>query len=520
MTVLLDPSGLTGLFVFVMIEIILSVDNLIFLSILSEKLPSFQRKQARYLGLILSFLMRLSLLFITSWALSIKNDKILIFKNFSSSIKSIILFLGSTFLIIKVLLELLERAKHKPNKIVKKNKRYQSFWLVIIQIVILDAIFSVDSIITAVGLTNNLMIMYFSVTCATIVMIFGSQKLVKFLKSNPKIITICLFFLLFVGINLFCKSINYAFSQAYLYTSIGFIIFVELFNKIFKKNIPKYKNKNLVRKKLFKLIKKTILIEEKKLKNKENSLFKKNKNNLKNEEIYTIQNILKLSNRTVKNIMIPRKKISWININDSSKNIKKKLLENTYNFYPVCKNNLNNIIGIIKTKKLIFLLNKKKSKIKKFVKKNPPCIISETMNIIDLLKFFKNSKKNFYIIVNKFGIVKGLITPLNFLKTIIENFNLINKNPNILVKKNGWIVPGSTDLHSIQKILNIDFKKQNFFVKNMFKEKSSCTSLAHLIIQKKGRVLKKGEKFFIGNFKFCIIKSTKNKINTIKITKK
>ncbi|MCW5197721.1 TerC family protein [Buchnera aphidicola] len=515
MGILLDPSTWTGLFALVLLEIILGIDNLIFLTIITKKLNPNQRTKARNIGLVLSLLIRIIFLYFISWFTSLTaplcSNKYIIL-----SVREFILLIGGIFLSIISLIELYDKIYHKRIKR-KKHKKYSYFWSIILQIIILDTIFSLDSIITAIGMINNFTIISVSMIISMFCILALSNTLKKFVEKYKKIFILCLGFLLIIGVNLVLEALGLYLSKTYLYTAVGFYVFIELFNEISKYNFLLYQYNRPFRRRILENFLKILKRE----KNKDIQVIKKfNQDNtktypvkeyidFKEEEKYMISSLLHLSLRSVKSIMTPRTEISWININQSYDIIKKKLLNTPHNIFPVCEGKIDKIIGVVRAKELILKIEKNHN-ILNFVSKHKPIIISEKINLIKLLKILKNSKGNIILVKNKFNMLQGLVTPVDFLKAIAGDFPDSDKTPNIIKQNNSWIVQGSTDLYSLQQRLNT-----NTFIK----KNTMNISISGFIIEKYGTIPVSGQVIKISSFIFKILKATKYKIDLIKIKK-
>ncbi|NIH41112.1 MAG: hypothetical protein G8D27_00985 [Buchnera aphidicola (Periphyllus aceris)] len=509
---ILNPSAWTGLVVLIIIEIVLGIDNLIFLTILVKKLSPKQRKKARIIGLTLSFFIRIFFLSIISWSTSLTYP---FYSNqyITLSIREIIFLIGGVFLSFVALLELNDKLCNKSSK-KKKNKCYSNFWIIIFQIITLDAIFSLDSIITAVGIVNNILIMTLAVLIAMCFMLFILKSLKKFINKYQAIVILCLGFLLMIGLSLILEVLGLYIPKTYLYSAIGFSIFVELFNQISKYNFLIYQYGRPIRTRVLETFLKIIKKEKQKNKHIKNTVqdkkyTSKEYSNLKKEEKYMIYSLLNLAIRPIKSIMTPRAEISWINIKKSSHEIKNKLIDTPHSLFPICQGELDKVIGVVRAKELLSIIEKKKD-ILTFVLQHKPIIVFETLSPISLLKILKKSKGNIVIIINKFHIVQGLITPLDFLKAIAGDFPDADETPDIIKEKNGWLVKGNTNLHSIQQFLNI---------KNLIKEKTIHASIAGLLIEKTGEIPSQGDIINISSFSFKIIKVNNYAIDLIRITK-
>jgi predicted tellurium resistance membrane protein TerC len=229
-----DPTALLGFVTLVILEIILGIDNLIFISIVTEKLSPHERNKARFIGLSLALIMRIALLFCISWLATLTSPLFEInAKSFSG--RDLILLAGGIFLLFKATIELHERIEGVGQQNLKENK-YASFWKVIIQVIILDAVFSIDSIITAIGMVNDISIMISAVIISVIVMMLASNPLTKLVNAHPTLIILCLGFLLMIGFSLIAEGFGFHIPKGYLYSAIGFSLAIEIVNQLVRIN--------------------------------------------------------------------------------------------------------------------------------------------------------------------------------------------------------------------------------------------------------------------------------------------
>ena len=217
MEFLLDPGIWIGLLTLIVLEIVLGIDNLVFIAILADKLPPEQRDKARVIGLSLALLMRLGLLFAISWLVTLTKPLITIF-DWTFSGRDLILLLGGLFLLYKAVSELHERMEGHTEVQVTTNVVYASFTAVVAQIVVLDAVFSLDSVITAIGMVDNIYVMMVAMIVAMVVMLVASKPLTRFVNRHPTVIILCLSFLLLIGISLIAEgfgSVSYTHLRAH-----------------------------------------------------------------------------------------------------------------------------------------------------------------------------------------------------------------------------------------------------------------------------------------------------------------
>ncbi len=238
-----DPSIWAGLVTLVVIELVLGIDNLVFIAILAEKLPPAQRDRARITGLMLAMVMRLLLLASISWLVTLTKP-LIVFHDFSFSARDLIMLFGGLFLLFKATVELNERLEGKDSDNPTQRKGAK-FWAVVAQIVVLDAIFSLDSVITAVGMVDHLAVMMAAVVIAISLMLMASKALTRFVNSHPTIVILCLSFLLMIGFSLIAEGFSFIIPKGYLYAAIGFSVMIEALNQLAQFNRRRFLSANM-----------------------------------------------------------------------------------------------------------------------------------------------------------------------------------------------------------------------------------------------------------------------------------
>ncbi len=211
----------------ILLEVILGIDNVIFISILSDKLPDSQRNKLRYWGLGLAMVMRLILLTLISWILKL-DQTLFTISDIAFSGKGIILIAGGIFLIYKSTIEIYHKTELANESGVPKVPKVSSFKRLLLEIILLDLVFSVDSIITAIGMAQELWVMYTSVVVAVIIMIFASQPISYFIKKHPSFKILALSFLMMIGISLIAEGFHLAIPKGYIYFSMAFAFVVDI----------------------------------------------------------------------------------------------------------------------------------------------------------------------------------------------------------------------------------------------------------------------------------------------------
>jgi predicted tellurium resistance membrane protein TerC len=227
-----DPTAWVALFTLIVLEVVLGIDNLIFISILTNRLPPEQRVSARRLGIGAALLMRLGLLATISWIVGLTAPAFTILGN-EFSWRDIILIAGGLFLVWKATKEIHHSVDHEDGKDNLVGQTLQlSMGAAVFQILLLDLVFSVDSIITAVGMTDHIAIMYIAVIVAVTVMLLAVNPLSAFIEKNPTIVMLALGFLLMIGMTLIADGMGYHVPKGYIYAAMGFSALVEGLNML------------------------------------------------------------------------------------------------------------------------------------------------------------------------------------------------------------------------------------------------------------------------------------------------
>lgn len=219
-------DALVPLLSLISLEVILGIDNIIFISILADKLPVSQKDKLRFWGLGLAMLIRLVLLAAISWILKLDSVLFTLFEiDFSG--KGLILLAGGLFLIYKSTKEISHKTDH-PNDNEMNNIKTSSFRRLLTEVIILDLVFSIDSIITAVGMVQQLWIMYAAVIVAVAIMLIASKPISSFIQKHPSFKILALCFLMMIGVSLIAEGLHFVIPKGYIYFSMAFAFIVDI----------------------------------------------------------------------------------------------------------------------------------------------------------------------------------------------------------------------------------------------------------------------------------------------------
>ncbi|MGH8903550.1 MAG: TerC family protein [Egibacteraceae bacterium] len=224
---LADPDIWIGFITLLALEVVLGIDNVVFISILAGKLPAAAQARARQIGLGLALGMRILLLLALSWVIGLTSPLFSLFGQEISG-RDLILILGGLFLLGKSTYEIHDRLEGEPGHATTRVPA--SFTAVVAQIVVLDAVFSLDSVITAVGMVDQLGVMVAAVTVAVGIMLVSAGAISTFVNRHPTVKMLALSFLLLIGLALLLDGLDQHIPKGYLYFAMGFSLFVELLN--------------------------------------------------------------------------------------------------------------------------------------------------------------------------------------------------------------------------------------------------------------------------------------------------
>ncbi|MBA3492751.1 MAG: TerC family protein [Gammaproteobacteria bacterium] len=418
---LTDPTIWVGLLTLVVLEIILGIDNLIFIAIQADKLPPQQRDRARVIGLSLALLMRLGLLASISWVMSLTAPLFTVF-TLEVSWRDLILILGGVFLLIKATIEIHDRLEAGPHEH-GDGVAHAPFWPVVAQIVALDAVFSIDSVITAIGMVDEIYVMMAAVVIAMIVMIGASKPLTTFVNAHPALIILCLGFLLMVGFVLVADGLGYHVPKGYLYAAIGFSVLIETFNQLALRNRRKWAATIPRRQRTADAVLRLLggvpvpasaaagadmsaVIQE-----------TATEQGFAPAEKAMVRDVLALADRPVQTIMTPRREVAWIDPGDPEETVLAEVRNSAHRQFLVSRGSVDAVVGIARKEDILALcLDDKEFDLIHAVQE--PIAMHEGASILDTLDMFKRAPVDMALVVDEHGGLQGIVTHTDLLEAI------------------------------------------------------------------------------------------------------
>lgn len=510
-----DPTIWIGLATLVVLEIVLGIDNLIFIAILAEKLPKKQRDKARLIGLLIALLMRLALLASISW-LGTLTQPMFVVAAYSFSGRDLIMLIGGLFLLFKATTELHERLEGK-DQVQQESRKGARFWPVVAQIVVLDAVFSLDSVITAIGMVDHLAVMMIAVCIAIGLMLLASKPLTRFVNAHPTIVILCLSFLLMIGFSLVAEGLGYLIPKGYLYAAIGFSVMIEALNQLAQFNRRRFLSRvRPLRERTAEAVLRMLSgkHEEAELDSHYDSLLVDSASGevFNQQERHMIERVMGMAQRTVSSIMTSRHDVEYLELNDPQEKLTQLLEKNQHTRIVVVENSASDEpLGVIYT---IDVLKQQLAQVPLALRSlvRQPLIFPEQLTLLSALEQFRQAQTHFAFVVDEFGSVEGIVTLTDVMETIAGNLpedgEEIDARHDIQQNEDGsWTANGYMPLEDLVLYLPLSLE-----------EKREYHTLAGLLMEHSQRIPQEGEHLCIGDYLFEPLEVNSHRVLKVKIT--
>ncbi|WP_038310563.1 TerC family protein [Kingella kingae] len=418
---LAEPQTWIGFATLLILEVVLGIDNLVFVAILANKVKPSLCDKARLTGLALAVIIRIIMLASMAKIMTLTSPLMQLF-GMAISGKDMIMFAGGIFLLYKATTELHERLEGVNHfQVADTNKKHAAFWGVVGQILVLDAVFSIDSVITAAAMVEHIVVAMAAVVIAMAVMITASKPLTEFVDKHPTVVMLCLGFLLMIGFSLIAEAFHFHIPKGYLYAAIGFSILIEIFNQVSQKNSKKneYINSSW-RQRTAENVLGMMGIRESLLATNgaptdDNEHFEENEKSM-------IRSVLTLAERPIFGVMIPRSDIERLDISQSKDEQRAKLMESPYSrMLVVGKAGVDEPLGYINKKDLLnHVLKDGELNVQAALKQ--PLMLPESATALQAIELFRKHSADYALVVDEFGAVLGMVTMKDLLETIAGEF--------------------------------------------------------------------------------------------------
>jgi len=514
-----DPTVWLGLGTLVALEIVLGIDNLIFIAILADKLPPHQRNHARIVGLSLALIMRLGLLAGISWIATLTTP-LFTFLGSDISGRDLILLTGGLFLLFKGTMELHERLEGAHGSAGTKLV-YAKFWHVIAQIVVLDAVFSLDSVITAVGMVDELAVMMIAVVIAVVVMLLASRPLMAFVSRHPTVVILCLGFLLMIGFSLVVEGFGAHIPKGYLYAAIGFSVAIEFFNQLAQRNRVKLATLGNLRDRTAEAVLRmlggsTIRTEEEHA-SASGATPVIPTQTPGGESVFTpaersmIAGVLTLAERPVRSIMTPSTEVTWLDLDGDQQELRGVIMSSGHTAYPVCRGGLDELVGVALTRDLVRDLLEK-GRIDLSSVERQPLIVHDGMRVLHVVEQIRKASIQMAVVTDEFGAIEGVVTPTDILEVIVGE--LPDRGEPLLEPKpqpdGSLLVDAAVDVHSLSQSLGVD----------LVDEADRYATLAGFLLYQVGHLPDVGAVIEAEGYRFEVVENEGRRIGTVRIEKR
>ena len=417
---LAEPTTWIGFATLLVLEVVLGIDNLVFVAILANKVKPAYRDKARITGLSLAIVMRIIMLGFMAHIMTLVHPWFYI-GSFAVSGKDLIMLLGGLFLLYKATTELHERLEgHNQFHVADTNKKHAPFWGVVAQILVLDAVFSIDSVITAVAVVDHIVVAMAAVVVAMSVMIWASKPLTEFVDRHPTVVMLCLGFLLMIGFSLIAEAFHFHIPKGYLYAAIGFSILIEVFNQVSQKNSKRnayisssWRQRTAENVLGMMGIREAVLAKAGS--GDDDSHFEENEKSM-------IRSVLTLAERPILGVMIPRRDIERLDISQGREEQAAQLQNTPYSrLLVVGKAGVDEPLGYINKKDLLAqLLDGGEMNIQTALRQ--PLILPDSTTALNAIELFRKNSADYALVVDEFGAILGMVTMKDMLEAIAGEF--------------------------------------------------------------------------------------------------
>ncbi|MBB6510602.1 CBS domain containing-hemolysin-like protein [Rhizobium soli] len=491
-----DPAAWAGLATLIVLEIVLGIDNLVFIAILADKLPHHQRERARLIGLMLALVMRLILLASVAWIVTLTAPLFTI-AGIEISGRDLILLLGGVFLLFKGTMELHERLEGR-SSVEEGEVKHAVFWQVLVQIVVLDAVFSLDSVITAVGMVQHLSVMMIAVIVAVGIMLLASKPLMAFVTRHPTVVILCLGFLMMIGFSLVVEGLGFHIPKGYLYAAIGFSVLIEAFNQIGRRNHERFMSTGDLRERTANAVLSllgsrrgdVVVGEPAEVTDQPagSDLFTPVEHDM-------IESVLTLADRPAKSVMTPRRDIDWLDTGDDQAELRRKILESGHSRFPVARGSLDDFIGVALARDVMGdLIENGMIDLQRLIRQ--PLVVHESVSALRLLEQLRQSPLQVAVLLDEFGQMEGMVTPTDLLEAIAGDFADDDEEQLVIERREDGsiLVDGWIDIRHVSRLLETD----------LVDDADRYSTLAGFLLWRLGHLPHAGEQVPYGNLVYEI----------------
>lgn len=506
-----DPTAWMGMLTLVVIEIVLGIDNLVFIAILSAKLPPKTRDKARYAGLGGALLIRLILLTFISYIVTFTTP-LFYLGSFAVSGRDLVMFIGGVFLLYKATHELHGKLEGFDEELSASKAAGSAFWLVVLQIMVLDAVFSLDAIITAVGMIDHVFIMMAAVIIAMGVMTLASRTITEFVSRHPTLVILCLGFLLLIGFSLIVEALHFHVPKGYLYAAIGFSILIEIFNQVARRNTLKLGsgvNAMQSREVAANLVLRLLGSNQNQVQTFKEAIVSRTGSQVFNfEEKEMVSRVLQLSSLPVGAVMTSRTDLEMIDIAAPAEELGRQARALRRSRLVAYKNGQKDQpLGYIRRVDLLGWVSDQEAgqDISSLIRE--PLYLPETVSILKALEEFRRTKASIALVVDEFGNFEGVISLHDIMEEIAGELPEQAEMPELVRLSPGvFRIAGDALLKDVSRVTGFKVPvSENYH------------TMAGFILDYLQRLPRQGEVITFAKWELTIVKVSEVSIDTVQL---
>lgn len=506
-----DPTAWMGMLTLVVIEIVLGIDNLVFIAILSAKLPPKNRDKARYAGLGGALLIRLILLTFISYIVTFTTP-LFYLGSFAVSGRDLVMFIGGVFLLYKATHELHGKLEGFDEELSASKAAGSAFWLVVLQIMVLDAVFSLDAIITAVGMIDHVFIMMAAVIIAMGVMTLASRTITEFVSRHPTLVILCLGFLLLIGFSLIVEALHFHVPKGYLYAAIGFSILIEIFNQVARRNTLKLGsgvNAMQSREVAANLVLRLLGSNQNQVQTFKEAIVSRTGSQVFNfEEKEMVSRVLQLSSLPVGAVMTSRTDLEMIDIAAPAEELGRQARALKRSRLVAYKNGQKDQpLGYIRRVDLLGWVSDQEAgqDISSLIRE--PLYLPETVSILKALEEFRRTKASIALVVDEFGNFEGVISLHDIMEEIAGELPEQAEMPELVRLSPGvFRIAGDALLKDVSRVTGFKVPvSENYH------------TMAGFILDYLQRLPRQGEVITFAKWELTIVKVSEVSIDTVQL---
>ncbi len=498
-----DPNIWMGLATLIVLEIVLGIDNLVFIAILADKLPPHQRDRARVIGLTLALVMRLVLLAALSWIMKL-TEPLFAVAGHDFSGRDLILLIGGLFLLFRGTMELHERLEGRQH-LDEGKKVYAGFAAVVAQIVVLDAVFSLDSVITAVGMVDNLGVMYAAVTIAMAMMLLASKPLTRFVNRHPTVVVLCLGFLLMIGFSLVAEGLGFKIPKGYLYAAIAFSILVESFNQWVRFNRERDARAVPFRQRTADAVLRMFGARAEQDEGSDGAGAGQAQERLQPAEQDMIRSVLTLAERPVSSVMTVRTDVQWIDMRRGEEAMVARLVASPHTRLLVADGELDRLKGVVQSRDLLAgLLQGQPLQLEASLRQ--PQFISSNASALQALEMIRQHPVPLAVAVDEYGSIEGLVTANDLLAAIAGDLaDTQDERYGIVAIADGrWEADGALTLDDLERQAAV-----------LLPRSADYQTLSGLLMQMLERLPEAGDEVVVAGYRLRVLSMEKRRVGRV-----